>query len=280
MRDAQPFAATQDGSVRDGLSVVGHRRPDWAHVRATVAGALHLPRPAFERAARDAYHAVTAALGAAAPGHTPVRFWNFVPGLNDDVGPGVDRYMAFNVGRFQACVEWLGGSDAFERALATASAVGVDVPDLQVHCLAAIGGGSPVENPRQVSAYRYSSRYGPRPPCFARAMRAVLHGGPVLLIGGTASIVGEQSLHPGDIGAQTTETLNNIEALVGRAVGGAAPLGHVRELRVYVRDAAHAGRVETMVRERCHAVGRVEFVRAQICRKELLVEIEGVADGA
>jgi chorismate lyase/3-hydroxybenzoate synthase len=261
---------------RSEVPVTVRRIEGWVHARAIIAGAVQLAGDAFERAARDAYRAVTAAVDGL--GHTPVRFWNFVPRLNDEVAPGIDRYMVFNVGRFQACVEWLGGPDAFARSLATASAVGVDGPDLQVHCLSTTAGGSPLENPRQVSAYRYSARYGPRPPCFARAMRIVLHGMPVLLIGGTASIVGERSLHPGDLSAQTTETLNNIEALVGQAAAGASPLDRLRDLRVYVRDDGTAPHVAAMIRARCGALTRLELVRAQICRKELLVEIEGVAD--
>ena len=31
--------------------------------------------------------------------------------------------------------------------------------------------GVAIENPRQTPSYHYSRRYGPRPPCFARATR-------------------------------------------------------------------------------------------------------------
>ena len=58
-------------------------------------------------------------------------------------------------------------------------------------------------------SYRYSRRFGPRPPCFARA--TVLHLGaagdaPLVLVGGTASIRGEDSVHVGNVRGQVLET--------------------------------------------------------------------------
>ena len=74
---------------------------------------------------------------------------------------------------------------------------------------------SPLENPRQVPAYRYSRRYGLRPPCFARATKFES----TLFIGGTASIIGEDSRHAAAIVAQTEETLSNLRALIAAATG-------------------------------------------------------------
>lgn len=276
MRGAREDAAL----TRDigGVAVAVRRHTEWAHLRATVRGALGLSRANFEQTAHDAYREIANAVTAI--GHIPVRFWNFVPDLNADIDAHFERYMAFNVGRFNACVEWLGEPSGFGQTLATASAVGVETQDLQVHCLTTASGGQPIENPRQVSSYHYSRRFGPRPPCFARATRVLMHGKPVLFIGGTASIVGERSLHAGDLALQTAETINNLEALVMRALtdDGSSALDRLRELRVYVRESAAAVDVQDMLMERCRKLKRVEFARAQICRKELLVEIEGIAD--
>ena len=41
--------------------------------------------------------------------------------------------------------------------------------DLMIDALSAASPGIAVENPRQIPSYRYARRYGPRPPCFARA---------------------------------------------------------------------------------------------------------------
>jgi chorismate lyase/3-hydroxybenzoate synthase len=147
---------------------------------------------------------------------------------------------------------------------------------LSVHVLASEVEGEPVENPRQIPAYQYSRRYGPRPPCFARATRL----GSRLLIGGTASILGERSTHDGDIERQTRETLQNIAALLGaaREDAPAAPLDRLSSLRVHVRDAADAPAVRAILAKTLQPATDIELVQASLCRKELLVEIEGVAE--
>ena len=85
------------------------------------------------------------------------------------MAPGLDRYMVFNAGRYDAYARWYGTPRAFNHAPATASAVGVQGADLSIFCLAAQTPGTPIENPRQTPSWRYSTRYGPKPPCFARA---------------------------------------------------------------------------------------------------------------
>ncbi len=121
---------------------------------------------------------------------------------------------------------------------------------------------------------RYSHRYGRRPPCFSRATRL----GSTLLIGGTASILGQHSRHDDDVDGQVRETFRNIDALIGAASrSGAGGLDALRSLRVHVRDADHAAQIESLVHRLAPDVPAVEYVEAALCRRELLVEIEGVA---
>jgi chorismate lyase/3-hydroxybenzoate synthase len=250
---------------------------DVSLVTATIPEAGVLSTDAFERTVRDIYLRLADAI--AALGQHPVRFWNFIPDLNAPVADGLDRYMAFNVGRYDACVEWMGSAEGFDQRLATASAVGIAAPDLRVHCLTSVTPGAPVENPRQVPAYRYSSRFGPRPPCFARATRVSLGGRLRLLIGGTASIIGEESVHVGEPTAQAMEALANVEALIARETGSTTPpLAHLASVRLYLRNEAYGGPVRETVERRCGSHTRIECVIAQICRPELLLEMEGVAD--
>ena len=204
----------------------------------------------------------------------PVRIWNFVPDIQGHLDGG-DRYMTFNTGRFAAYRDWFGGVDAFPSSLPTASAVGVAGGTLSVYVLASDRPGVPVENPRQVSSYHYSRRYGIFPPCFSRATML----GSTLLIGGTASIVGQHSLHEDDIEAQLVETCRNIAALIQAAAPhrGAAPLQTLRSLRVHVLNSEHAADVHAFLAERLPRLQIVELVQAALCRRELLVEIEGVA---
>jgi enamine deaminase RidA (YjgF/YER057c/UK114 family) len=207
-----------------------------------------------------------------------VRLWNHIPGIRRTNAQGLDRYMAFNAGRFAACSEWFGSPDAFDRLLPTASAVGHGGTDLVVHLLAADAPGTAVENPRQVPSYRYSRRFGPRPPCFARATTVRWEDddrGPTVLVGGTASIRGEETMHRGDLPAQARETFDNLAALARAA--GADGLAAFESLRVYYVHQADRQTIERMTAEAFPHLADVEYVKADLCRPDLLVEIEGVA---
>ncbi len=216
-------------------------------------------------------------------GRHPMRFWNFVPGIGDRMLTDLDRYMVFNAGRYDAYtdqygVKTLGNANAH---LGTASAVGITGSALSIHCLAMDRPGAPVENPRQTPAWQYSARYGPRPPCFSRGTIVDLAGRRTLLIGGTSSVVGEDSRHAYDFEAQLDETLVNLEALVRTAVPDdrdVPPLHRLIDLRVYITSGDHVERLDTVLSKRCPHVRTVERVVAQVCRPELLVEIEGVAE--
>ncbi len=110
----------------------------------------------------------------------------------------------------------------------------------------------------------------------------------MLIVGGTASITGEESRHIGDLDGQVRETFHNLASLIAAAAGHprsedmassevASLLASFREMRVYYTNPADqhtlAGMVQAMVPPHC----RVEWLRASLCRPELLVEIEGLA---
>ncbi len=253
----------------------------FTHVAVTIPRADTLPPATLQDLVRDAYLSVAATLNAQQ--RHPVRFWNFVPRIHTPSGDGLDRYMVFNGGRFAACEHWHGSPNAFDHTLAAASGVGVLGEALAIHCLAADVAGEPVENPRQVPAYRYSRRYGPRPPCFARAtrLRVPVQGAWWLLVAGTASIRGEETMHVGDIDAQTLETLDNLDALLDAAEaqrGSEAPRPRFTSLRVYLVRPDDLARVRDHIARRYGVIADIEFAQAELCRTDLLVEIEGIAE--
>jgi enamine deaminase RidA (YjgF/YER057c/UK114 family) len=260
----------------DSVAVTVHDAGRFTLATARVGGASALDDPSFERCTAEAYRAL-ADVVRARPARHPLRFWNHIPAIRRSDQPGLDRYMVFNAGRYAACSDWFGSPDAFDRLLPTASAVGHDGHDLVVHALAGEEGGVAVENPRQVPSYRYSRRFGPRPPCFARGTSVRWHesGGATILVGGTASIRGEDSVHRGDLRAQAHETFENLGALVRSA--GAPGLGSFESLRVYYVHAADRDAITRTVAEAFPHLRDVEYVTADLCRPELLVEIEGVA---
>ena len=194
-----------------------------------------------------------------------LRMWNFLDAINQGAGD-LERYREFCVGRAHGMMAF-----AAERYPA-ASAIGRQTPtgSLQVFWLASRNEGAPVENPRQISAYRYPRVHGPVSPSFARA---TIDAGGAVLISGTASIVGHASQHPGDPLAQLDETIRNLDALAAHACTQSANERQV--LKVYVREPAHADAFERRLRA-VYRQGEILMLAADICRRELLVEIEGV----
>jgi chorismate lyase/3-hydroxybenzoate synthase len=248
-------------------------------VAARIAQAGALDGAELERATSQAYRAILQSLGGKEAPH-PVRFWNHIPGLGMAMARGRDRYQSFNAGRFAAFGEFFGVGEESLKEIATASAIGHDGGDLVIYCLAADAPGTAAENPRQISAYRYSARYGRIPPCFARA--TVLAKRQLILVGGTASVRGEDSFHIGDIELQTEETLENLASIVRAACEGhtrgsrEAALRRFTELRVYYPNPEHGPMLGRLVGRAFSWIPRIEWIRAELCRAELLVEIEGV----
>jgi len=209
---------------------------------------------------------------AAATPHV-LRLWNYVDAINAGAGDD-ERYRQFCVGR-------AAGMDTDLSAnYPAASAIGVRDGRriLQGCALAARLPGATVENPRQTSAWRYPRQYGPVAPGFARAMRAPTHSAQ-LHISGTAAVVGHASHHAGAIAAQLDETLTNLDTLLA-AAGSASGLGTAHStLKAYVRRAADAELVRERLRARLGAELPLLVLLADICRSELLVEIDGLHNG-
>jgi chorismate lyase / 3-hydroxybenzoate synthase len=252
-------------------------------ITSVVEGFRHLDAAGMRQQVVNAYAHVRATV-ARSPHRYVVRMWNFIPGIGDSIDQHQDRYMVFNSGRFTAMREWFAASGVTAaRQLPSASGVGHGGDDLIIQALAVAEAGEAVENPDQIPAYQYSSRYGPMPPCFARATR-IAAPYPAVLISGTAAITGEETRCRDDLHGQFNLTLKNLAAVIheGHAAAGqrfdAPPLDALRHARIYVPPVADEAVVERLAAD---ALGRnscsVEFIRAELCRRELLVEIEGVA---
>lgn len=263
-------------TVSDGVEMTLRETGMAALLTARWSEFTSLPRADAIEAAETVYLAIAATLPQEL--HSPVRFWNHIPGIHDAMGDGMDRYMAFNAGRFAGFSRWLGSPSTFPRSVATASGIGHFGRDLVIHVLAWRHAGVAVDNPRQTPPFAYSQRFGPRPPCFARATLLPETG--LLLIGGTASIRGEESVHLGDLAGQLEETFLNLDALVGRAgemAGQVGGLASIHDLRVYHPRPEDVPTIRQALAKAMPGVLSVEFVHADLCRAELLVEIEGLA---
>jgi len=141
----------------------------------------------------------------------------------------------------------------------------------------------PLENPQQISAFDYGANYSPRSPKFARAMAVAAGDSATVFVSGTASITDSESRYDGDPGAQTDLTLDNIEKLISADnfrrhgvphVG--ATLQDLSLVRVYVKRKQDY-EIIRQVCERRFGERPTIYAVADVCRPELLVEIEAVA---
>lgn len=207
-----------------------------------------------------------------------LRTWNYLDRINEGEGDA-ERYRQFCVGRGRALAQ----RAEFERLLPAATAIGSEAGGLTVAVLAGKRPGVPLENPRQVAAYRYPRQYGPRSPSFTRALllRGGDAGGARLLVSGTAAVVGHATVHHGNVLAQMEEAAANVEALLRHAAVShfpevGEPLWAPESFKLYVRHAEDGAKVAPMF-ERLVAQGAPwVLLRGDICRSDLLVELEGV----
>jgi chorismate lyase/3-hydroxybenzoate synthase len=230
-------------------------------------------RGGIAASARYAYCLLREWIAASRTPHV-LRIWNYLDDINTGNGDA-ERYREFCRGRAD------GMTSLFEHGFPAATAIGVRGGRrvLQVYWLAARGRGAALENPRQVSAWRYPREHGPSAPTFARAMRAPTHS-PQLYISGTAAIVGHVSHHHDDLPAQLDETLANFASLLEAAgVPARAHFGSHSVLKVYLRNGEDAGAVGARLRERLPESTPVLLLNGDICRRELLIEIDGILAG-
>jgi 2-iminobutanoate/2-iminopropanoate deaminase len=120
----------------------------------------------------------------------------------------------------------------------------------------------------------------PRRVSFARGMRVELDNCIMLFISGTASVNERgESVHPGDLGAQTRRTFANIKGLLESE---GADWHDVVRTTCYLADFRHYEqfnevRNQFYDEEGLDPVPASTCIEARICRPELLVEIEAIA---
>ncbi len=192
-----------------------------------------------------------------------LRIWNYLGGINE-LDEGRERYQLFCAGRHDAFVE---AGYHHDVDLPAASAVGVPGRGFVAYYLAAREPGLQVENPRQVAAYDYPARYGPKSPSFSRA--TVWNG--TVFVSGTSSVVGHLTVHAGDVDTQLEETLRNIDAVLAQT---GRSLANVVSAKTYVRRAAD---YELIARKLESVFAANLYLEADICRADLLLEIEAIA---
>jgi chorismate lyase/3-hydroxybenzoate synthase len=232
--------------------------------------------PGMREASRQAYDLLQSYLQQS-PHPWPLKIWNYIPSINEGSGDE-ELYRQFCLGRADAVL--IDPGDLPPLPAATAIGAPASENALQVYFLSGALPGLDVENPRQVSAWRYPRQYGPRSPLFSRGTILTLNGARQFLISGTASVVGHQTHHENQVANQLSESLRNVHSLFDeghRLMGDArAHLDADGLLKVYIRNAEDYELIRrTLEAEAPAEIPRI-YLQGDICRENLLTEIDGI----
>lgn len=226
----------------------------------------------IRQAAQDAYAELLALMQQLGFPHI-TKGWNHIPLINEG-DADLERYRQFCVGRAEALDQV---DPLADRSPPAGTAVGsTGESAFQVFLLAGKHPPQPLENPRQVSAYKYPRQYGPRSPSFSRASYQT---GNNLFVSGTAAIAGHQSIPGSTLSKQIDETMVNWRALLNASADGIGTAFHLSDgesFRLYLRHPEDLAIANAKLRESGLDTSKVIALRADICRAELLVELDGV----
>jgi enamine deaminase RidA (YjgF/YER057c/UK114 family) len=229
------------------------------------------------RATEIAYQEIFAVLRETEHRHL-IRIWNYLPEINREAD-GDERYRHFNSARQLA---FRNSGRATVGTVPAASALGSPAGSpISIYFLAARQPPKMIENPRQTSAYHYPPKFGRHSPIFSRACILNESVGTNLFVSGTASIVGHETIHQGDVAAQTRETLANIEALLkeaNRVVGARRYSLDALKFKVYVRQPSDLNAIARALSGTLRSSTSILYLHADVCREDLLVEIEATGE--
>jgi len=151
----------------------------------------------------------------------------------------------------------------------------------------------PIKNPRQVNAYAYSENVlvgkpingAPRKtsPKFERAKFTAIENTGQIYVSGTAAILGQESVSDMNAKNQTITTIENIQRLISESnlskhdiSLNSHPL-KLAQLRVYAKNEEDLDDVKQACEEYYPGIPTLYLI-SDICRDDLLVELEGVAE--
>lgn len=214
-----------------------------------------------------------------------VRQWNYIGNIVS-YRNGKQNYQEFNDARsaYYGRCGWKNGYPA-------ATGIGTSCEGIIVGGIAFKradnSGIYPIDNPLQVAAHIYSKKVlidndenaVKSTPKFERAKLIENERGACCFVSGTAAIRGESSMENSSAKLQTIMTIENIEHLVSKenlVKYGCKPydLRYV-QLQVYIKNAEDYEEVREVVDKAYPGIPAV-YTIADVCRSELLVEIEGI----
>ena len=214
-----------------------------------------------------------------------IRQWNYIEGIFI-INDGIQNYQSFNNHRsnFYDKGIWYNGYPA-----ATGIGVVSGGVSICVHAMKPLKNiiVLPLRNPLQKDAHNYSEQVLvgsgqmiKTTPKFERGKIVIYNKKMNVFVSGTAAIVGEQANKDLDAVRQTQVTINNIDRLVDlKNIRNSFPMIQdfqnvtFNNIRVYIKSTSDFEEVKRI----CDAHFKnipIIYLQADICREELLVEIE------
>jgi enamine deaminase RidA (YjgF/YER057c/UK114 family) len=100
---------------------------------------------------------------------------------------------------------------------------------------------------------------------------------PHLFVSGTSSIVGHTTMHAGNAPAQAQETVANLLTVIAQAQGAGFDASSARAqllLKAYLRRPDDLAMVRGYLTKAFGAATTIAYLQADICRADLLLEVE------
>lgn len=220
-----------------------------------------------------------------------IRQWNYIEDLlafEKQAAQSLQRYQIFNEVR-----SYYFDPSYFKNGFPAATGIGCQAPNITIDFVAINTptrfGITPIKSPIQEDAYNYTERVlegdalnqsDKCPPYFERATKVNFLDKNTIFVSGTAAISGEDTIASSDIEEQTQHTIENIKALISKAnleKNGIDSESHkiFQSVRTYIKNKKDAQKVEQIVKQLLPSDNYI-FVLADVCRDNLLVEIEGI----
>jgi enamine deaminase RidA (YjgF/YER057c/UK114 family) len=216
-----------------------------------------------------------------------VRQWNYIGNILEEKN-GHQNYQIFNEVRSEYYKKY-----RTVHGYPAATGIGMKLGGVTIDFCAVMTNEKvmvePIENPNQINAYEYgqqvlkggsgNGRSAKHLPKFERALFLKENFKSTLLISGTASIIGQDTIGIDDIEKQTRITIENINKLTEQRRNGQNLVNTDTEwgkyilLRVYIKNQSDFSKVKMICAEQFPDVPAI-FVESDICRDNLLVEIE------
>lgn len=207
------------------------------------------------------------------PINSIIRQWNYIEQITCYQREN-QNYQSFNNARgdFYAKTTWTNGYPAATGIGANLGGVLIDLDAVVFKSPNTFA--TPIDNKLQVAAHAYSDKVLEKAqtqkatPKFERAKSMTFDNRRLVYISGTAAIRGEESLKGVGLEQQLHITMENIAQLTGNA----KPV----MLRVYLKNKEDYELSEQLMNEYEFHIP-ISYMCADVCRDELLIEIEGIA---